>query len=496
MPAVGWTKRHRTTARRPAGLADATTVYAPPVTTPDIDETSEAQSAEVFRHGVASGDPTSDGLVLWTRIASSGGRPVDVHWSIGEPGEPDEASGVVAAAAEDDFTCHVVVDGLRPGTDYRYSFEADGATIEGRTRTLPASADHVRIVVACCSRWGWPGFERYGAIVDEAPDLVLHLGDYIYEVGEEPPGGPPTEPGHDCITLDDYRARYAQHRTHPALQRLHANCSVLAVWDDHEVVDNAPDDETQERRAAGQRAWREWLPTRPDADSLDRHIAVDGLVDLFLVDSRFRGRRPTDTDGPTTATPDGPILAEAQWRALDDGARLSTAPWFVVANQVQVSPMTLAYAPDVAWPPWRRVINPDQWDGYPDARRRLSGILDRADGRPVVLSGDLHAGWSRALIDGDDGHVVAHEFTSPSISGTTFAAAVRRRTLLPRRVIGWIIDRLNPGIDLLELDQHGYLVLDITPERWTTTFVLGDGRRVERHLDRTTRLTTQGPPLA
>jgi alkaline phosphatase D len=375
----------------------------------------------------------------------------------------------------------VLVDDLAPGTGYHYVFGSNGDRITGRTRTLPLAARGLRIAVVCCSRWGWPGFDRLASVVSERPDLVLHLGDYIYEVGESPPDGPTTDPRHDCRTLDDYRRRYRQHRSHPSLRRLHAEVPFIAVWDDHEVSDNAPQPGDDERRAAGQRAWREWMPTRSlhDDAPLDRRLSIDGLLELVLVDSRYRRRPPVDTDGPSTSRPDTPLLDERQWSNVESAAA-TVAPWLVVANQVHVSPLRLGWMPRWRWPPWRPLVNPDQWDGFPAERRRLIDVLDGAQGTPVLLSGDLHAGWSRRLLH--HGRTIAHELTAPSISGTTFAEAVQERTGLPGRIVRRIVRWLNPGIDHVDLDRHGFLLVDVAPEQLTATFVHHDGTRTTRTL--------------
>ncbi|MAT05333.1 MAG: hypothetical protein CL424_09865 [Acidimicrobiaceae bacterium] len=440
---------------------------------------------DVFRSGLATGDVDTTSVVLWTRAAPPAAiGPTSrgpLRWSLWTEGGDQVEAGVAEVGPEHDHTCHVRVGGLEPGTTYHVVFEAFGSRITGTTTTLPTNATRFRIAVACCSRWGWPGFETYGRIDREEPDLVLHVGDYIYEIGETTPTGRMTDPPHDCTTLDDYRRRHAQHRTDDGLRRLHANRPFLAVWDDHEVIDNAPDDESMARRAAGIQAWQEWMPVDPDAAGLDRVRSIGGLIDLVVVDARFGGRLPTDTDGPSVGRADGPILSDAQWELVERAVEASTAPWFVVANQVQVSPMTLAYAPALQWPPWRRVVNPDQWDGFPAERRRLADLLGRAHGRPVIVSGDLHAGWSRGFLD-DAGTSIAHEFTSPSISGVTYAEAVHDRTRLPSGLVHTILTRLNPGIDHLDLDRHGFLLLDVTADTLTTTFVHTDGTRVVRTL--------------
>lgn len=438
--------------------------------------------SRVFRYGVASGDVTSSSVVLWTHVEEPSRHGAPVNWSIWTDGGRPVARGRCTTRPEDDHTCHITVRDLDPGTDYHYVFEAGGDRTVGRTRTLPDTADTFRIAVMCCSRWGWPGFDNVASVLAESPDLVLHLGDYVYEVGETPPSGCTTDPPYDCETLDDYRRRYRQHRSHPALRELHAAVPFLAVWDDHEVADNAPEPGGAARRAAGRQAWREWMPTgaTDDEPQLDRRFRIDGLLELALVDSRFRRRPPVDTDGPSTSPPDTPLLGQAQWSALESAAT-TEAPWLVVANQVHVSPMVLGWLPSWRWPPWRPLINPDQWDGFPHERERLVEILERSPAHRVLLSGDLHAGWARRLLV--NGRTVAHELTAPSISGTTFGQAVRERTGLPAWLVRRVVRRLNPGIDHLDLRRHGFLVIDVTPDSLRATFVHHDGTRIERTID-------------
>jgi alkaline phosphatase D len=443
----------------------------------------------VFASGVASGDVDATSVVLWTRVHEAGSEPVAVDWSIASTDGATTRSGTVEASPAADQSVRVVVDGLEPATDYEYTFTCGDAVIRGRTRTLPETADRFRFVVACCSRWGWPGLEMFDAIADEQPDLLLHLGDSIYEIGELPPSGISTDPPWECRSLDDYRRRYRQHRSEPPLRRLLAEVPMNVVWDDHEVVDNAPEPGEAERRRAGQQAWMEWMPTRRsgDDDGLHRRWRIDGLLDLVLVDSRLAGRRPNEVDGvgDEDGAP-GSLLDDDQWQLIETAVDTTDTPWFVVANQVQVGPMTLAVRPALQWPPWQRVVNPDQWDGYEADRERLYGLLGRVSGlgssRAVVLSGDLHSGWSRTLLRGDV--PLAHEFTSPSISGTTFAEAVRGRLPVPSVLLERWLRWLNPGIDHMDLVRHGYLVCDVTPTRFATTFVTADGERHEVTLHR------------
>ncbi len=432
---------------------------------------------------MASGDVTSDSVVLWTRVHGLTAQGADVSWSISDGVATRE--GIVAAEAEHDHAVHVWVDGLEPGTGYEFRFTYGDAVVAGRTRTLPVAADRFRFAVACCSRWGWPGFELFDVIADESPDLLLHLGDSIYEVGETPPDGLITDPPYDCHSLEDYRRRHRQYRTDPSLRRLLASVPMLVIWDDHEVVDNAPDPNSAERRRAGQQAWAEWMPMgrTEEPGPLDRQVEIGGLVDLALVDSRFAGRTPSDVDAPgAEGQAPGAILNDEQWHTLTNAIERSTAPWFVFANQVQVGPMTLMALPAKRWPPWKRIVNPDQWDGFPEQRDRLYRLLDRASGRSVVLSGDLHSAWSRTLRDRI--RDIAHEFTSPSISGVTYAESVRERLPIPAALLERWLRIVNRGIDHLDLHRHGHLICDVSPDRFTTTFVMHDGARHVVSLDR------------
>ena len=444
----------------------------------------------IFGSGVASGDATATSVVLWTRVDGAGASDVHVDWHLRtrDLHDPDRAitrSGTAVARSGADHTVHVDVDGLIPGTAYEYGFTCGDQSISGTTRTLPEAAGRFRLAVACCSRWGWPGHELFDAIAAEEPDLLLHLGDSIYEVGEIPPAGGSTDPPWDCHTLNDYRRRYRQHRSDPRLRRLLAAVPVLAVWDDHEVVDNGPDPGASERRRVGRQAWAEWMPSRrtDEARPLDRYHTIGGLLDLAVVDSRFAGRAPATVDGPGDEDDaPGSILGARQWERVERFAASAEAPWFVFANQVQVGPMTLAARPALVWPPWERVVNPDQWDGYVADRDRLYRLLRTVPGRPVVVSGDLHSAWARTLAD--EGVPVTTEFTVPSISGLTYAAAVREKLPIPTRLLRWWLTRLNHGIDHLDLDTHGFVVCDVTPDRFETTFVMVDGKRHTVVLDR------------
>ena len=432
-----------------------------------------------FRHGVASADPVPDGVLLWTRCTTGNGEPVDVDWWVGPTDDPGAAvaCGAVEASSNRDFTVHVDVGGLEPATTYRYGFRAGGQTSPiGRTRTAPAPGpvtadDRLRIGLASCASWPCGFFNAYANLAARALDLVVHVGDYLYEndmaslrrrsVRGHRPRGP-------VVTLAEYRQRHAQYRSDPDLQALHARHPVVAVWDDHELaggawVDGAAGHDPRrhgpwaERKAAAIRAYREWIPARAPAPTIYRSLALGPLGDLVMLDTRVAGRDRPVNDGVRPALRVGhrerSLLGHEQWGWLDAAVRESAGRWLLVGNQVMMAPLhVLGVAGGLG-------VNASQWDGYPAERDRFYELLLRR-GRATnvaVLSGDLHSSWASDL-------PVGAEFVSPSVTTDTFAetvlppvpgaAAVARRLLLSQ----------NPHIRMGDIRHHGYVVVDVTAD--------------------------------
>ena len=451
-----------------------------------------------FRHGVASGDPRPDGVVLWTRVTGAGAGSVPVEWWVADPDAPGHAvaTGEVRASPEHDHTVHVDVDGLEPGRRYAFGFRAAGhESPEGRTRTAPAGpTEHLRVGLVSCASWVCGHFNAYGRLADRDLDVVVHVGDYIYDDdttrarpvrAHDPPG--------KVRTLQEYRARHAQYRTDPDLQALHASAPVVAVWDDHEVANNAwrdgasghdPDEDGPwaVRREAATRAYFEWLPVRrPDpADPVRvyRSLAFGNLVDLVMLDARLVGREePVKTGKRASATvPDGDrsLLGDAQRAWLHDVLRSSTARWRLVGNQVMLAPLRAVPLPrPLQWLFGRGLVgdgvgvNPGQWDGYPEERERLLRFLvDERIRDVVVLTGDIHSSWASELtVEPDEGTPVAVEVVGPSI--TTDAFSLRAVPSLPGAVAlaARSVRRANPHHRWFELRSHGYVVVDVTPDR-------------------------------
>jgi alkaline phosphatase D len=436
-----------------------------------------------FVSGVASGDPTSTSLVLWARVD---GPPAPVAWTLTDDDDVVRASGVVRP--DDAGVVRVEVDGLRPGNIYRYWFSTargdgheEARSPVGRTKTLAARPASIRLGVACCARWPSGEFTGYRALAERDLDLVVHLGDYIYEDGEGGARGA-HDPPHECLALEDYDRRYAQYRSDADLQALHAAAPWMATLDDHEIDDNVarfgPTGRSSgtgvdpERRRAGVEAHARWMPQRTHGNGptpRDRYVAMGDLCDLVLVDTRLGGRQGQVGDGGPAAQPTGAqspqLLTDGQWEWLDDVVGRSTATWILLASQVQVAPLRLGWWParsDGGRWPFRiaPVVNPDQWDGYPTERQRLIDLLDRHDRHDVViLSGDLHGRFVTSIRR--PGRPDLAEVTTPSISAPTFGSMLDARLPVPSPWTARWIEMINPHIEHLDLHQHGSTVIDV-----------------------------------
>lgn len=413
------------------------------------------------------------------------------------------ASGVALGRPEADHTVQVAVDGLAPRTTYWYGFKVvgpEGGPVRsptGRTRTAPvASVDRLRIGVVCCAHWQTGYFNAYGRLAERDVDLVVHLGDYLYEDNAlKERGDRRHDPAGRIATLAGYRARYAQYRTDPDLQRLHRRHPVVAVWDDHELAGNAwrdgaarhdpkTDGPWPARRAAAEQAYREWVPARwpdpSDPSRLWRQVPFGPSLDLLVLDTRLHGR-----DEPAAGHRSvvgihrrgRSLLGEAQraWLAERLGPRAvastpageAPARWTLVLSQVVVAPIHLLAVP----PRLRRplgavgggiIVNPGQWDGYPDERTRLLRLLAGRPGDVVVVSGDLHSSWAAQLEPEDGGPPVAAEVVAPAVSAPSFARALAPPVQGGRRLLEWAIRRSNPHVRYVDTAGHGYLLLDVT----------------------------------
>lgn len=401
-----------------------------------------------FTLGIASGDPAPDGMVLWTRLAprpreTGGGMPavpVEVGWQIAEDAAMTRVVGQGTATASPAWghSVHVEVTGLRPDHWYWYQFKCGGEiSPRGRTRTMPppgATPERLRFAFASCQKYEMGHYTAYEHMAREDLDLVVHLGDYIYEKGDDKqavrPHGTP-----ELFTLDDYRNRYALYKTDPALQAAHAMAPWIVTWDDHEVSNNYAGTTPEfpekmdtatflRRRAAGYQAYYEHMPLRRSAQPsgpdmlLHRRLEFGTLASFHVLDTRqYRTDQPQGDGmkppGPALLDPAGTMMGTRQREWLFDGLERSSASWNILAQQVMMGRADREAGPGESYAM-------DKWTGYEFERRRvLRHFRDRRIANPVVITGDIHQNWANVLapdFDRPDAPNVAVEFVGTSIS--------------------------------------------------------------------------------
>lgn len=421
-----------------------------------------------FGHGVASGDPLPDAVILWTRFSAE--EPAQVEWEVAKDIAFANITkrGAATANGDRDYTVKVDVTGLEPGTTYYYRFRAAGFTSPmGRTRTAPLDAKQLRFAVVSCASLPHGFFHVYRAIAERGDiDAVLHLGDYIYEYADGDYGDLRSSEPKDAVeSLDDYRTRYAQYRRDADLQEAHRQHPFVATWDDHEFIDNAyKDGETGDnkdigewpaRRSAAQRAYFEWMPVREQPDGrIWRNLRYGSLAELIFLDTRVWGRdkQVADVMDPALANPARQILGADQEAWLGEKLRGSTSKWKLVCQQV-----FLALSPLSAL---------DAWNGYPGARDRFYDILEKSAVKDViVLSGDVHSSWANelarnpndpALYDRATGRgSLAVELVTPAITSPTTTTDDPPDVLVAK--YGWI--------KFVNTEKRGYILLDVDEKR-------------------------------
>ncbi|MGO4612914.1 alkaline phosphatase [Nocardia sp. 2YAB30] len=486
----------------------------------------------VFRHGVASGDPLPDGVILWTRVTvaddatpgSGIGAPTNVRWEIAENERFTlvVASGTSTATADYDYTVKVDVAGLAPDAEYFYRFTALGETSQvGRTKTAPADADspeRLRFGVVSCSNWesGYFGAYRYLAARTDL-HAIVHLGDYIYEYGRGESGGRngavrAHDPADETVSLSDYRIRHAQYKTDPDLMQLHARQPFICTWDDHESADNswsggaenhdpATEGSWEDRRAASVQAYLEWMPVRASRSGgevrIYRRLRFGTLAELSMLDLRsYRDQEAKPGAGWREAdNPARTITGKAQMDWLTAGLASAQVRWKLVGNSVMIAPLvfpplepatTAAITNTMGLPHGGISVNGDQWDGYTADRDRLfRAISDQRISNVVFLTGDIHSSWAADLpLDAANypgGDTVGTEFVVPSVTATSIGDQLK----LNPASISESIRAVNHHLRYVELESHGYGVLEVTAERtqmdWFYLLDVTDSNSAVRH---------------
>lgn len=452
-------------------------------------------SAYPFTLGLASGDPLPDGVVLWTRLAPQpltpdggmGVNPVQVDWEIAEDDSFRHVvqRGTATANVEWAHSVHVEVTGLKPDRWYWYRFKAGRETSGvGRTRTAPppgTTPDRLRFAFASCQRYENGYYTALDHLAQEDLDLVIHLGDYIYEGSHRKSDVPDRSfDARDCVSLEDYRLRYARYKCDPALQRAHAVAPWILTWDDHEVSNDYagdhdehperfPGDAFLRRRAAAYQAYfehqplrRSNLPSGPDM-LLYRRLEFGRLATFHVLDTRqYRTVQPQGgglkPDSPVLLDAKGTIMGERQRDWLREGLVHSSGAWNVIAQQVMFARIDRTPGPDVTY-------SMDKWSGYEHERRALLRHFRDAKVRnPVVLSGDIHCNWANELVadfDDPDTEPVATEFVGTSLTSEGDGG------LKTAHSDGILAE--NPFVKFFN-NERGYVRCDVTPRNWRTEY--------------------------
>ena len=447
-------------------------------------------SRDVFAHGVASGDPLEDRVILWTRV--SGGRgDIEVHWWVANDPEMRTiiGRGSVVTNSARDFTVKVEASSLRPGTTYYYQFSGlDVPSPIGRTKTLPVGdIDSVRLAVVSCSNLPHGYFNVYRCLA-QRPDLdaVLHLGDYLYEYknGQDGDGTALNRvpmPDKEVVTLQDYRIRHAQYKADLDSQAMLRQHPLIAVWDDHESANDSwmdgaenhdPDQgegDWLKRRTASVKAYYEWMPIRENRSAqqlqIYRSFRFGDLVDLIMLDTRLTGRDEQVDRDNNLAVQDSnrSLLGDTQeawlFGELEESMKNGTQ-WRVLGQQVFFG----------AQAPRDEIRNSDKWDGYQGNRNRIFDFIEKHTlENLVVLTGDIHSSWALDVprdpwgaYDSTTGlGSLAVEFVTPAVSSPS------QFTTRPEEADAAHQARMvaSPHLKFVDQVHRGYFILDITPER-------------------------------
>ncbi len=469
----------------------------PRVLNPAIAKAAPPWSEQLFTLGVASGDPTPDSVLLWTRLApeplAGGGMPsrsVAVRWEVAH----DEAMrhvvrhGVAHARPELAHSVHVDVEGLEPGREYFYRFIAGPQeSIVGRTRTAPRehAGGELRFAFVSCQDWQNGYYNAFRRLSEEDVDLIVHLGDYIYEYGPEGktrPGSPPARvhDGPEVFSLESYRNRHALYKTAAGGPRRRAVDSHLGRPRDREQLRrrHPGGGELASRRLRGAVGKRDsrvlrapaappLLAARRKGPRLYRTIDWGRLAQFHVLDTRqYRTDQPCE-DGLKNCEgrfdPAATMTGAEQERWLFRGLASSRARWNVLAQQTIFAEVDFNPVPSSVGP--AGLFNVDQWDGYVAQRKRVSQFLaDRKPSNPVVITGDIHSSWANDIkldYDNPASATVASEFVGTSITSDFPAAFIAP-------VNAALAD--NPHIRFFDGVYRGYVRCSVTPEQWRTDF--------------------------
>ncbi len=431
-----------------------------------------------FYHGVASGDPLTDRVIIWTRITTE--NPAEtVGWQIALDTTFSTLvnSGTVTTDSSRDYTVKVDVTGLQPDTWYYYRFSNNGVfSIKGRTRTMPSgSVDDLRFAVLACSNYQDGFFNAYRDIANKNDvDAVIHLGDYYYEYGPDDftPGVDSSrlqEPLKEVWNLADYRQRHSFYKLDPDLRVVHQQFPFITVWDDHESANDSWSGGAQnhtdsvegywtDRKEDSRKAYFEWMPIRDvhnSVDTIHRVIPMGNLADLILLDSRLEGREvQAGTSGATVTDTNRTMLGPEQLAWYKQQLSASTAKWKLIGNQVMFAPLKV----------FGLALNQDQWDGYPAERDKIIRYISSNNiDNVAILTGDIHTSWANDIPHPDSTYSKSTgagsacvEFVCTSVTSGSFVTVPINANLIPSVIA---------HVHYADLAQRGYLLFDVTEDK-------------------------------
>lgn len=479
-----------------------------------------------FQHGVASGDPLPESVLLWTRVTShpddyagrNAGVPTKLRWEVAtdEGFSKIAASGTVTATAATDMTVKPEAGGLAPYTQYFYRFTITDGPLRGqvspvgRTRTAPSNSQdlsELRFALFSCSNWEAGYFHAYADMAGRNDiDYALHVGDYIYEYPQGEYNGKTGAvrnhlPANEIVTLQDYRERYAQYRTDSSLQAAHAECPWIVTWDDHEIANDAwaggaenhqPNEgDYPARRDAAIQAYLEWLPIRAtpfsEGGHIYRNLTFGKLVELNMLDLRtYRNQPPKFLAAKQVDDESRTMLGSEQFSWLEGKLSSSSAQWNLIGNSVMISPvlippldpkLTYAVTQLLGLPEEGMPYNFDQWDGFAAERRRLVSMLNnKGISNTIWLTGDIHSSWACDVPNQAGSYPgsgsVAAEFVCPSVTSSNIDDILK----LPEgnglsKTAEGALQAVNRHVRYLDFDKHGYCVVQVTPDYVHTDWV-------------------------
>lgn len=443
------------------------------------------ENLKPFYHGVASGDPLTDRVIIWTRVTPTEDFSSEVLWEVAKDSlfKNIVVKNKSNALPENDYTVKIDVTGLTANTSYYYRFKSgDRYSIIGKTRTLPSTnVNKVKFAIVSCSNYEFGYFNAYQKI-GERQDInaVIHLGDYIYEYPansyEDKRSDREHYPPHEIITLEDYRNRYSQYRLDEDLRLVHQKHPFITIWDDHEIANNSyktgaqnhQDDEGsyEERKNVARKVYYEWLPVR-ETETLYRTFNFGNLASLVMLDERLEGRTgiADSLTDPLLTKQGHSMLGKEQLSWFKNELKNPETQWKLIGNQVIFSYLN--------WGRENFKINLDSWDGYPSERNELKRFIQENNLKNIAfVTGDTHSSWAFEVTDNpfedydkDSGKgAFAVEFGTTSVnSGNSGSNSPKEEVIAHENKIA--NSDLNPHLKYTNLRDFGYLLMTLTPER-------------------------------